>query len=226
MLLADLRRDFVNTWFTPLAEASFAALEETYAEMERRRPRCGAERLPGPCQIIVSRAADMRYVGQEHAVIVELPSALFAATGPRRHQAALRRHPTTRYGHRARRDGRDRQPALVRHRGVAQAAASSASRKAARCRRATPAGSTRGLFRRDAAMSQTPTYDRRGCCAGNRIAGPALVEEYALDDRRASRRPPRSRRVRRSRDRDSQELRMNDRCRAGCSVPHRHRAIP
>ena len=39
MLVADLRRDFVNTWFTPLAEASFATMESFYAEMETARPR-------------------------------------------------------------------------------------------------------------------------------------------------------------------------------------------
>ena len=36
MLVADLRRDFVNTWFNPLADVSFAAMEEIYAGMERR----------------------------------------------------------------------------------------------------------------------------------------------------------------------------------------------
>src|SRR5213596_824789 len=30
MLVAELRRDFVKTWFTPLAEASFAAMENIY----------------------------------------------------------------------------------------------------------------------------------------------------------------------------------------------------
>ena len=38
MLVADLRRDFVNTWFNPLADVSFAAMEEIYADMETARP--------------------------------------------------------------------------------------------------------------------------------------------------------------------------------------------
>ncbi len=46
MLVADLRRDFVNTWFTPLAEASFPTMEAIYAEMERARTR-GSEAKPG-----------------------------------------------------------------------------------------------------------------------------------------------------------------------------------
>ena len=34
MLVADLRRDFVNTWFTPLADAPFDEMEAIFAEME------------------------------------------------------------------------------------------------------------------------------------------------------------------------------------------------
>ena len=39
MLVADLRRDFVNTWFTPLAEASFAAMEDDLRRDGAARPR-------------------------------------------------------------------------------------------------------------------------------------------------------------------------------------------
>ncbi len=76
MLVADLRRDFVNTWFKPLAEASFADMEAIFAEMERQgRETVGrGQSLSG---VEVRRSADMRYVGQEHAVTVELPIGLF-----------------------------------------------------------------------------------------------------------------------------------------------------
>ena len=78
MLVADLRRDFVNTWFTPLADASFPEMEEIFAEMERQgRETVGrGQTLSG---VEVRRAADMRYVGQEHAVTVELPIDLFTS---------------------------------------------------------------------------------------------------------------------------------------------------
>ena len=79
MLVADLRRDFVNTWFTPLADASFPEMERIFAEMERQ----GRETV-GRGQTLfrasrVRRSADMRYVGQEHAVTVELPIDLFTS---------------------------------------------------------------------------------------------------------------------------------------------------
>ena len=77
MLVADLRRDFVNTWFTPLAEASFPTMESIYAEMERRGREAVKQSQVAVSGTAVQRAADMRYVGQEHAVTVELPVELF-----------------------------------------------------------------------------------------------------------------------------------------------------
>ena len=77
MLVADLRRDFVTTWFTPLAAASFAAVEEIYAGMERRGREAVSRSRVATTGMAVERSADMRYVGQEHAVTVELPIALF-----------------------------------------------------------------------------------------------------------------------------------------------------
>src|SRR5215210_8809363 len=79
MLIADLRRDFVNTWFNPLAEASFTAMETMFAEMERRGREAISKTHSRLSGIQVQRAADMRYVGQEHAVTVELPNGLFQA---------------------------------------------------------------------------------------------------------------------------------------------------
>src|SRR5262249_24104791 len=77
LLGGGLRRDFVAPWVTPLAEASFPAMDNIYAEMERR----GREAVPrsdvAVAGIAVERSADMRYVGQEHAVTVELPLELF-----------------------------------------------------------------------------------------------------------------------------------------------------
>src|SRR6516162_6371631 len=79
MLVAELRRDFVKTWFTPLAEASFPAIENIYAEMERRGREAVRRSDVAVAGIAVERSADMRYVGQEHAVTVELPLELFRA---------------------------------------------------------------------------------------------------------------------------------------------------
>lgn len=70
MLSADLRRDYVRTQLVRLNEADPAVIEALYAEMAaagRADVQAGAARYTG---IVTERAADMRYVGQEHAVTV------------------------------------------------------------------------------------------------------------------------------------------------------------
>ncbi len=179
MLLADLRRDFVNTWFTPLAEASFDMLEERYAEMERRGRDAVESGYKGLAGITVRRGADMRYVGQEHAVFVELPSELFAAQdrdGIKQRFDAIH---ATRYGYSA--------PAEKAEIVSLRCAVAGVLRKPPfeRIAQGGPApeddafSGTRAAYFAGCGFVETPTYDRLRLRAGNRIAGPALVEEYA-----------------------------------------------
>ena len=89
MLFSDLRYDFVRTWFTRLDEAPFDEHREDLSRAGDARPR---RRSPAPrssrSKIAVKRAADMRYVGQEHAVTVDLPMAVFRASD----REAIKRH--------------------------------------------------------------------------------------------------------------------------------------
>src|SRR6266478_690762 len=77
MLFSDLRCDFVRTWFTRLEDAPFAAIEGVYRDLERQGRAAIAGTSVKPQKITLKRAADMRYVGQEHAVTVDLPLKLF-----------------------------------------------------------------------------------------------------------------------------------------------------
>src|SRR5438105_3228219 len=77
MLFSDLRYDFVRTWFTRLEDAPFATIERVYRDLERQGRAAIAGPAVKPQKITLRRAADMRYVGQEHAVTVELPLKLF-----------------------------------------------------------------------------------------------------------------------------------------------------
>jgi N-methylhydantoinase A len=77
MLFSDLRYDYVRSCFRKLDEVSFEDLEAIYAEMEKEGRAAIADSAVKPSEIRVSRAADMRYVGQEHAVSVDLPDDYF-----------------------------------------------------------------------------------------------------------------------------------------------------
>lgn len=177
MLFGDLRYDYVRSCFRRLATADFAEIEEIYAGMEGE----GVAAIEGasvkPERIEIRRAADMRYVGQEHAVTVDLPRELF----DRGDRAAIKAHfdaqHTIRYGTSA-----PGEPAeLVSLRTTV----SGLMRKPPR--HTVPEGGPEpapdALVRRKPVyfgrMVDTPVYARERLRAGNRIVGPALIEEKA-----------------------------------------------
>ena len=77
MLYADLRYDYVRTWPMPVADLPFDQAERLFDDMEDEGRSAIAAATLGTRKIVIARAADMRYVGQEHAVTVELPMRLF-----------------------------------------------------------------------------------------------------------------------------------------------------
>ena len=114
MLFADLRYDYVRTAFTRLDDASFDQIERVYRELEDQGRAAIASTSVTPHKIAIKRAADMRYVGQEHAVTVDLPLARVREAGPQGDQAPLRRDARAALRHLgAGRARRDRQPALA-----------------------------------------------------------------------------------------------------------------
>ncbi len=178
MLVADLRRDFVNTWFTPLADASFPAMEEIFAEMERQG-RATVSRGQTLSGVAVERSADMRYVGQEHAVTVELPIHLFTSQDRDGIKKLFDAVHQTRYGFSVATEkaeivslrsaiiGEMRKPPFEH---IAKGGAEA------------DAGAFRGkrpVYFASSGFVDTPTYDRLTLKAGNQIAGPALIEEHA-----------------------------------------------
>jgi len=180
MLFSDLRYDLVRTWFTRLADVSFDAIEAVYAELIAEGRTALAASGIRPQRINVSRAADMRYVGQEHPVTVQLPADVFR----RRNAGALKRQfdeeHLRRYGTHAPEEAAEivslratvsgvlKKPPLERiERGGRQPPASA--------RR----GSRRAYFGEAGKAVATPTFAREALRAGNTIAGPALIEEHA-----------------------------------------------
>ncbi len=178
MLFADMRRDFVNTWFKPLADASFDEMEALYGAMEKQGADDLARGRDMTVGLAVQRGADMRYVGQEHAVTVEIPAELFKTGNRDGIKQRFDAVHETRYGYSAPKEkaeivslrsatiGLMRKPALE---PVAKGAAA-------------PDAAFRGhrpVYFSDTGAIDTPTYDRKMLAAGNRIIGPALIEEYA-----------------------------------------------
>jgi N-methylhydantoinase A len=180
MLVSDLRRDFVRTLFARLAEAPFDVFETLFEEMEARGREEIRAAAPDAVEAVIKHAADMRYVGQEHAVTVEVPGELFARRDTAGIKARFDAVHVQRYGYAS----PDEQAEIVSLRlsvtGVI------AKPELAPIAEATGAGADAALigvrpveFGVLGGRRETPVYDRARLAAGHVVEGPALIQEYA-----------------------------------------------
>ena len=121
----------------------------------------------------------MRYVGQEHAVTVELPLELFQTQDREGIKSRFDAVHQTRYGFSVPHEkaeivslrsaivGEMRKPPFEHIAAGGPQPQSDAFR------------GTRAVYFAGAGFVATPTYHRAALKAGNRIAGPALIEEHA-----------------------------------------------
>ena len=178
MLFADLRYDFVRTWYTLLDEVSFGEMERVYRALEKQGRDAIAGTSIKPQQIAVKRSADMRYVGQEHAVTVDLPMAVFAS----KDRDAIKRHFDSTHAQRYGTSAPAERAEIVSLRSTVtglmrKPPQTKISRGSAAPAKTAPTGKRKVFY--GGRFHQTPTYRRDALAAGNRIKGPALIEEYA-----------------------------------------------
>jgi N-methylhydantoinase A len=178
MLFSDLRYDFVRTWFTRLEDAPFAAIERVYRDLERQGRAAIAGTSVKPQKLALKRAADMRYVGQEHAVTVDLPLKVFEREDRRAIKRLFDAMHELRYGTSA----PDERAEIVSLRSTVTGLMRKPPQERVARGGRTPdkaAFTGRRPVYLDGKFRSTPTYARAALTAGNRISGPALIEEHA-----------------------------------------------
>jgi N-methylhydantoinase A len=180
MLVSDLRRDYVRTLFARLAEAPFAMIDTISADMERRGRAEIAAASPGAVEIAVGHAVDMRYVGQEHAVTVAISADMLRARDIDGIKDAFDAVHIQRYGYASAQEKAEIVSLRLSVVGLIAKPIHASLEKATTADPIEALIGTRAVEygvlggRRD-----TPVYDRSRLRAGHRIAGPALVQEYA-----------------------------------------------
>ena len=178
MLFSDLRYDFVRTGLTRLEDASFEEITRIYRELEDQGRAAIAATGVKPQKIVIKRAADMRYVGQEHPVTVDLPISVFT----KQDRAAIKRHfdelHLARYGTSAPQEPAEIVSLRTTVTGVMRKPPQDKIKRGlASPPRAAATGKRRAFFGKG--FVATPTFARGALLAGNRIKGPALIEEHA-----------------------------------------------
>ncbi|MFM8547651.1 MAG: hydantoinase/oxoprolinase family protein [Betaproteobacteria bacterium] len=179
MLMADLRRDAVRTLFARLAQIDFDQVDAVFTEMAQAARAEIAPCLSAGAALSVEVGADMRYIGQEHAVSVALEAVMFE----RRDRSAIKRafdaaH-ESRYGYASPDEGAE----IVSLRCTVTGAMPKPDwPRVAAGQRAPVAAAMRGqrpVWFTGFGSVNTATYHRPALLAGNRIDGPALIEEHA-----------------------------------------------
>ncbi len=179
MLVTDLRRDFVRSLFARLADAPFDTFDRIFGEMDEKGRADIKAAAPHAVDIVVKHAADMRYVGQEHAVTVELAGELFKTRDVAGIKARFDAVHQVRYGYAS----GDENAEIVSLRLSVTGVIGKPSQ--------APLAAAKGTID-DALISvrmvefgvlggriETPIYAREKLSAGHTIAGPALIQEYA-----------------------------------------------
>ncbi len=171
MLLADERHDFIRTFYSDLATLDFAALRDVHREMVAEatvslRHAAGAGR-----QIHL----DLRYVGQEFTLPVPVSEAQIEAADRRGIRAAF----DALYEHRYAHHSPDEAVEMVNIR-----LAMIGKRPTLTFPRLAESSGAKPSHRREVFFSDarkaipSPVYQRATLGVGDRIAGPALIQEH------------------------------------------------
>jgi N-methylhydantoinase A len=179
MLMSDLKHSFVKTYATPLHEADPARFRALFEEMRRAGERMLAAEGFEPGRARLVHSLDLRYVNQYHEVEVEIPAAAVESCD---FDAIARLfHPVHNrlFGYSLEDEGAPVELINMRlvHVGVTDKPRFSPMEPAG----PDPAPAFKGLRRawlpgqRD--FAEIPVYDGFALACGNRIAGPAIIEQ-------------------------------------------------
>jgi N-methylhydantoinase A len=180
MLFSDLRYDYVRSCFRRLDEVSFDELEAIYGDMEKEGRAAIGDSAIKPSEIKISRGADMRYVGQEHAVAVDLQDTLFKIKDRQGIKGQFDQVHAVRYGTSAPREPADIVSLRMTVTGIMRNPSPRSVTQGSKRPETGAILRTKSVFFGDAGgFVPTPVYERTRLRHGNEIEGPALIEEHA-----------------------------------------------
>ncbi|HEY2592920.1 MAG TPA: hydantoinase/oxoprolinase family protein [Chloroflexota bacterium] len=179
MLLADLRRDYVQTLFARLERVTMEALESEFLALEAEGRAALESSGITADRVVFERAADMRYVGQEHTVAVRMPEHIGSEDDRARIKRLFDEVHQQRFSHSAPDESAD--VVSLRVTAIGQLTKPSLPRIPAGDPTPLPRAhkGTRTILFEGFGEQTTTVWERSELLAGNVIPGPAVIEEAA-----------------------------------------------
>jgi N-methylhydantoinase A len=177
LLACDLKHDYVRSYLRPLAAAEPDTIRRILDEFQAEAGRVLAREGVAPGRIRWVRALDLRYVGQSFELTIPLPAGPLSRARLAGLDAAFFRAHDRAYGFAAR--GEPIEVVNVRLTGLGVVARPRRPRVpgGGRDPRAALKGTRPVWFRAGGSPRRCPVYDRYRLRAGNRLPGPAIVEQ-------------------------------------------------
>jgi N-methylhydantoinase A len=176
MLMADLRHDYVRTYYKPLAASDFAEIDRVFYEMIADGRRLLIEEGTIPEAVHVQRFLDLRYIGQEFPIQTPVGSEVIAAADVAGMRTSFDELHDRRYGHQA----VDEPIEIVNLRlTVTGRRERSQFARVASGGNNAPIGRSAVVLDDANAPVECAIYDRERLAAGARVSGPAIIWEYA-----------------------------------------------
>jgi N-methylhydantoinase A len=175
MLVADLKHDYVQTFVRELTETSGLELADAFAGLEKLATETLSEEGARAQQIVLRRFLDMRYRGQEYTLPVPLTEDLRAVTDFGEIRSRFDQLHQEHYGHSA-----PKEPVvMVNLRLSALGRLEDRLPQAPSYREGDEGerGKRPVVFDSGQQPVISPIFLRTGFKAGNRLAGPAIIEE-------------------------------------------------
>ncbi len=177
LLLTDLRADFATTRLQTLGAAALPAIRDAFTALQARANEWFAEEGIGAADRRLGRTVDMRYAGQNYELSIALPDGpITAATLDLLAEGFAAAHRRM-YGFVA----EDEPVQLVTFRAEAAGIVRKAAFQPRPARGADASaaiiGSREVWLPEAGGFVAAPIYDRERLDAGNRIAGPAVIEQ-------------------------------------------------
>jgi N-methylhydantoinase A len=173
MLMADLKHDYVQTFVRELDETTGARIADAFVVLEKSATDTLAEEGCKPGQIVLRRFLDMRYRGQEYTLPVPISEDLRAVTDFAAIRARFDQLHQEHYGHSA-----PKEPVMMvnlRLSALGKTDHSLSFTVAARDEDRGERGCRPVIF--ESQPVNCPIYLRSGFRAGDRLDGPAVIEE-------------------------------------------------